>query len=663
MKITLAGNLATLLGVSPEQITQVRVKAPAPRVEDTGVVITQPEPVTLRADGRFSIEVVPGRGWMYIDGDGWSDSIPFVASEGVAEFVIAVAMAGGYSVPLPLVEDALKRIADARDEALTMVSETEGWLKPETVTSSQSVDELKAPGQYPVNNAQGLPEQAVRQYGALEVLQGSGSPIQRYTTWSDGDEEVWVRSFSSSTDSWSPWGKQTPSKDTIENRGKVADLNEARTPGVYFFATPANAPEGMSSNLGTVEVLPSLNALTQRIVTWSMTDTQMWVRSWSGSRERWTDWRLVSDTARATQTPSTDGQAAGGEPGLKTVPLAVSTGRGGTNENASGTYRYLMHWGAPITRWRVHISNVHPQYGASRGDATLGNVELRQGETSDVLQARRVDVLLQGTTTIKAGEEFVSQWRTDDLTTPHFLQLDVDGTNFYRMESPSWKYDGAKYVPSTTTAPLWIWVEAETYSWTPVVALLGDSTGAGSGATLPVYDSTVSIEGRRLGFLPVHYAHSGDTLGGNVNADDPNYTRWAGRGFATADSVVVQAGSNDLHGGYDLAELKDRFTKVAQAVKQLSPVVLGSTIKPRYPVDESVEATRQAYNEWMRTQQPGGVRGVVDFDKAVAPQGTIRDEFSYDRGHLTTAGHEAMAKAFQAVTVARPSLNRLLKGV
>ena len=160
--------------------------------------------------------------------------------------------------------------------------------------------------------------------------------------------------------------------------------------------------------------------------------------------------------------------------------------------------------------------------------------------------------------------------------------------------------------------------------------------------------------------MPVHYAHSGDTLGGNVNADDPNYTRWAGRGFATADSVVIQAGSNDIHNKGSLEEVQQRFVDVAQAVKQISPVVLGSTIKPRYPVDESVEETRQAYNEWMRTLQPGGVRGVVDFDKAVAPQGTIRDGFSYDQGHLTTAGHEEMAKAFQSVTVARPSLNHLL---
>lgn len=288
--------------------------------------------------------------------------------------------------------------------------------------------------------------------------------------------------------------------------------------------------------------------------------------------------------------------------GLKTVPVAVSTGAGGVGE-LSGRYRVLAQITAPVTRFRVHFSTAHPIWEGNRGPSTLGAVYIghRSGSTGITNQI----TLKTGNTTVAAAGEWVSQWITHDLSRETLIDFQVTATNAYNLIAPAWKQAGSSWAQQTTI-PLWVWLEVETYAETPTVALVGDSTGAGSGSHMPVWDAALHIHARSERFIPVLYASSGDLLEGNTDPKDRNYQRWAG--FGPYDSVIIQAGSNDLHNGATLSAMQEHYLAVTEAVAQLSPVVIGATVKPRYPA------------------------------------------------HLTSSGHQKMAAAFPGVPVARPGV-------
>lgn len=324
------------------------------------------------------------------------------------------------------------------------------------------------------------------------------------------------------------------------------------------------------------------------------------------------------------------------------VPLAVTTGAGPSEGPGAGTYRIRTQFTAPITRWRLHVSTRYPIYPTIRDGANIQNVSIGENLGDGNIGAA---IELASSADIDAGDEWVSAWQTYNLSQDSLISMDVtpDGSH-YNLLAPAWK-DGVQ----VNRAPLWVWIEAETYTDTPTVALIGDSTGAGHGSIEPVWDSAVAIAGRKQEFLPVLFASSGDTLSGNVSIDDPNFERWSG--YGTYDSVVIQAGSNDINTGKTLAEVQASFIAVADVAKELGAKIYGATIKPRYPTDPNTEV-REAYNDWLKTL-PAGIAGVLDYSTAVAPDGAILPEDNDDGAHLKSSGHHKLAAAY-SFPVARP---------
>lgn len=359
----------------------------------------------------------------------------------------------------------------------------------------------------------------------------------------------------------------------------------------------------------------------------------MWVQAERGGV--WSGWQQVSPV---------DIPESG--VGFKTVPLAVSTGLSGAGDLA-GRYRVLTQFTAPITRFRLHMSTAHPIWPGDRGASTLGAVYIgyRSGE-SDMVD---YETLHSGTTTIPAAGEWVSSWISHDLSRETVIDFQVTARYAYNLLAPAWKQNGSLW-EQLDRIPLWLWIEAETYAETPTVAMVGDSTGAGSGSHMPVWDSALHIAGREQKFLPVLFASSGDALSGNTDPEDQNYTRWAE--FGPYDSVIIQAGSNDVHNGATLSEMKALYLAVAEASRQLSNVTIAGTVKPRYPTHPTQDSIRIAYNDWLKTQ-PGTTRDVLDFSHAVAPGGTIDPVDNADGAHLLSSGHYKLATAFDTVTVAR----------
>lgn len=327
--------------------------------------------------------------------------------------------------------------------------------------------------------------------------------------------------------------------------------------------------------------------------------------------------------------------------GLKTVPIAVTSGAGSATAPATATFRSLTHFGAPITRWRLHITNTHPLSGGDYGGMTLGPISVAPHTGDGQMGTART--ILDEPVVITGTEEWVSDWITGiDFQAEHLIEYAYDAPSAPGTLGAGWQIVGGTPT-QVNRLGLWVWLEAETYEQTPVVAMIGDSTGGGHGSIAPIHDAALSIAGRKQGFLPVLYTNSGDTLAGNISVEDRNFAKWSG--FATPDSVIVQAGSNDVHSGATVDELKSRFEGAAEVARQLAPVVFAATIKPRYPSHAEYDVNRAAYNDWLYTQ-PAGIRAVIDFSDAIAPGGEVPAEYNDDAAHLNSSGHHKMAEAF-----------------
>lgn len=120
--VTLKGKLADVTTRPVSDITTVTAKAARPTPVAGGVVATEPVHVSYTADtGIIELTLTAGvKTWIYLDGDGWSDTVPVIAAEGMTDLWEAVI--NGLNLPSDLgdylgikdtVNDALaSKIAD-----------------------------------------------------------------------------------------------------------------------------------------------------------------------------------------------------------------------------------------------------------------------------------------------------------------------------------------------------------------------------------------------------------------------------------------------------------------------------------------------------------------------------------------------------------------------
>src|SRR5262245_44008560 len=118
-------------------------------------------------------------------------------------------------------------------------------------------------------------------------------------------------------------------------------------------------------------------------------------------------------------------------------------------------------------------------------------------------------------------------------------------------------------------------------------------------------------------------------------------------------SIVVLEGINDIQQDphqTDPAAIISAYRQLIAQAKARGIRVVGATILPfkGWRVwDETLEATRGAVNDWIRTSHE--VDAVVDFDKATRdPAAPLQMQAAYDSGdhlHPNDAGYQAMANA------------------
>lgn len=119
MAVKLKGKLTDITTRPVEDVTSVYVKSPVIRAGDEGALTTsQPQKVAVSTSGDFTVTTVAGKGWLYVEGPGWSDSIPFVAAEGMKLFIEAWANASSSGGVYAIIKELIDAMGGATEQEL-----------------------------------------------------------------------------------------------------------------------------------------------------------------------------------------------------------------------------------------------------------------------------------------------------------------------------------------------------------------------------------------------------------------------------------------------------------------------------------------------------------------------------------------------------------------
>lgn len=116
---TLTGKIIDVTSRPPDSISSITVKAPAARIgSGSDVIVSSPATVDFNSStGDITISgLTGGLSWIYIEGDGWSDSIPLAVAEGMITLVEAIANAAG----APGLVDFIELLVDLQERIDTI---------------------------------------------------------------------------------------------------------------------------------------------------------------------------------------------------------------------------------------------------------------------------------------------------------------------------------------------------------------------------------------------------------------------------------------------------------------------------------------------------------------------------------------------------------------
>lgn len=253
---TLTGKITDVTSKTPENITSITVKAPSARIGGgTDVIVSSPATVDFNRDtGDITISgLTGGLSWLYIEGDGWSDSIALAVADGMTTLVEAVANAlgaPGIADYIRLLADLEGQIEDVAQDAVDAAAENIKWDRGIVPADTNSISELND-GSWTVGSASlattlGLPGSSIGRLVKTSVLGGITAHWTPALPNSGGIPEAYV----ASTNAYGVWGEWVttvaPNSTQIEPGTDWTTLIE---PGFYHRRTtqedlnaPTNAP-------------------------------------------------------------------------------------------------------------------------------------------------------------------------------------------------------------------------------------------------------------------------------------------------------------------------------------------------------------------------------------------------------------------------------------
>jgi lysophospholipase L1-like esterase len=234
---------------------------------------------------------------------------------------------------------------------------------------------------------------------------------------------------------------------------------------------------------------------------------------------------------------------------------------------------------------------------------------------------------------VRAGERYAVSFSATGAV-PEGLRFESDGVFAVGDVAAETTIAGA--LDYVTHGVRWIAVEGPAQ---PVLAVLGDSIGAGQSASR-VEERFFEKAQRSVGFPIVDASVGGDGIDRALHRIERDVLALPG-----VTDCLVQVGTNDLHRedpGFLINGLSEAYARLRQA--GIRP--WAATIIPKGPGHLTAEAEqmRQTVNEFVRSRAQ--VQGVVDFDAAVrdpANPSLPLPGMLADGIHPTSAGHSAMA--------------------
>lgn len=300
----LTGKLTDITGRGPDpDTTKLYVKSPYAYPTGDGIRVTQPTLVPVDVDGVFTVEVESGTGYFYVEGEGWSDTVKFIAATGMTEVWEAILNAEPTTTALTQgIIDSLKEAGDSIDVAL---AEALNQLKASNLTwrrgrldGTQNIDDMmftEHNGIWDIMSNDVAQQYNLPQvgFGALTVvhLMGSGNSYCLQYWQRLGSAEVWVRyNNGGSSSQWKEWTsavmelKETLDLAIIKPLPLNTDVSQKTEPGVWSVgsdrrSTIVGLPEGSRDG-----VLFSYSTLgnSHSMVGWYIDiDGRMWVRGFS----------------------------------------------------------------------------------------------------------------------------------------------------------------------------------------------------------------------------------------------------------------------------------------------------------------------------------------------------------------------------------------------
>lgn len=256
---TLSGKITDVTSRPPENISSMTVKAPRARIGGSGassVIVTSPASVNYDSStGDITINnITEGLSWLYIEGDGWSDSIALAVADGMITLVEAVANASG--VPgladfIALLEQLRQNMQDVvLDEFANNSTSQIGW--PANAGKNVHLDDA----------------------GKLRVI------TSQITTNADVTSKEYV-------DAQNPY--KSPTRLTS---GNIDELRASEDAGEYIVASAAAAKLITGWPTETPGYLINRTAAipTQTVIGYTSSGPRIFWREWRPGAASWSEW-------------------------------------------------------------------------------------------------------------------------------------------------------------------------------------------------------------------------------------------------------------------------------------------------------------------------------------------------------------------------------------
>lgn len=295
MAINLTGKITDVTGNPPEGEVVASVKSPVYRAGSSSLITSSPRHVDT--DGTFTITVEPGPAWLYLEGSGWSDSVPISAAEGFTTIVQAMANAAG----IPGLVDFIALLKDGRsvidDYAKKAVDEA---VAPGVIEPGTDWDTLREQGTW-VRPARSTTDHGAPMEwpGVLYVSAVDSYVAQTFVSYDNFG--VWHRG-SNAKGVWREWqridnaaevaGKLTMLPSTLSADVDLDQVTDAGRYGRY-----QSVPEGKNYPPGAVHGLLDVTDIRGK----GAYVVQRWFDTWTGItairrryNSNWSDWSVTT---------------------------------------------------------------------------------------------------------------------------------------------------------------------------------------------------------------------------------------------------------------------------------------------------------------------------------------------------------------------------------